>query len=266
MGTSLVVDAVSSIMDPTLPMKKFDGGLELLKELVATSGPGEWTDIEHGHQFRAKSGATLNWYPSTGTVSYGGPRPAKAALMEALEKGSGPSVDDAFPAANTTPAPTRTPARIFVVHGHDEQAREQLELVLHRLGLQPYVLANSGGSGLTIIEALEREIVERRTGVDFGIVLMTPDDKGYSDRDGSRATQPRARQNVVLEMGMMLAALGRPRVAVLRKGHLEAPSDANGIIYIPFNKHVRETVPKLVDRLREAGFDLRSDAITSASS
>lgn len=114
------------------------------------------------------------------------------------------------------------------------------------------MLANNGGSGLTIIEALEREIVERRTGVDFGIVLMTPDDKGYAERDGSRATQPRARQNVILEMGMMLAAFGRPRVAVLRKGHLAAPSDANGIIYIPFNHHVREAVSRLVDRLRES--------------
>lgn len=137
------------------------------------------------------------------------------------------------------------PGRIFVVHGHDDQAREQLELVLHKLKLQPYVLANTGGSGLTIIEALEREIVEKRTRVDFGIVLMTPDDKGYAERDGARAVQPRARQNVVLEMGMMLAALGRSRVVVLRKGYLEAPADAAGITYIPFNHHVKETVPRL---------------------
>ncbi len=94
----------------------------------------------------------------------------------------------------------------------------------------------------------------------------TPDDQGYAEREGLNAIQPRARQNVVLEMGMMLAALGRPRVAVLRKGHLEAPSDANGIIYIPFNNHVRETVPRLVNRLREAGFPLDASAITHASS
>jgi predicted nucleotide-binding protein len=142
----------------------------------------------------------------------------------------------------------------------------QLELVLHKLGVEPFVLASTGGGGLTIIEALEREIVEKRTRVDFGIVLMTPDDKGYAERDGSRAIQPRARQNVVLEMGMMLAALGRPRVVVLRKGHLEPPSDAAGIIYIPFQHHVRETVPKLVDRLRAVGFELDPDAITRASS
>ena len=37
--------------------------------------------------------------------------------------------------------------KAFVVHGHDIVAREQLELVLHRLGLEPFVLANSGGGG-----------------------------------------------------------------------------------------------------------------------
>ena len=46
--------------------------------------------------------------------------------------------------------------------------------------------------------------------MDFGIVLMTPDDKGYADRDGSQATQPRARQNVVLEMGAHSTAMRVP--------------------------------------------------------
>jgi predicted nucleotide-binding protein len=47
---------------------------------------------------------------------------------------------------------------VFVVHGHDAVAREQLELILLKLGLDPFVLANTGGGGLTIIEALEAEI------------------------------------------------------------------------------------------------------------
>jgi predicted nucleotide-binding protein len=50
--------------------------------------------------------------------------------------------------------------------------------------------------------------------------------------------------------------LGRRNVVILKKGHLEQPSDVNGIIYLSFNDHVKETVPKLVDRLRDAGFDL----------
>jgi predicted nucleotide-binding protein len=86
----------------------------------------------------------------------------------------------------------------------------------------------------------------------FGIVLMTPDDIGYSKAAGADKAEPRARQNVVLEMGMLIAAVGRPNVAILKRGHIEVPSDAQGILYIPFNDHVKETVPKLVDRLRAA--------------
>ena len=78
--------------------------------------------------------------------------------------------------------------------------------------------------------------------------------------------QARARQNVVLEMGMLISAVGRGNVAILKKGHIEVPSDAQGILYIPFNDHVKETVPKLADRLRAAGFVLNPQSITNASS
>ena len=84
--------------------------------------------------------------------------------------------------------------------------------------------------------------------------------------EGADAAQPRARQNVVLEMGMLISAIGRTNVAILKRGHVEVPSDAQGILYIPYNDHVRETVPKLVDRLQAAGFVLRPNSITNASS
>ena len=44
---------------------------------------------------------------------------------------------------------------------------------------------NSGGGGKTIIEALEGQIGRDFTS-DFGIVLMTPDDFGYSKKDGDK--------------------------------------------------------------------------------
>jgi predicted nucleotide-binding protein len=95
---------------------------------------------------------------------------------------------------------------------------------------------------------------------------MTPDDVGYSKGDGPDKAEPRARQNVVLEMGMLISALGRANIAILKKGHLEVPSDANGILYIPYNDHMKETVPRLADRLRSAGFILTPENITKASS
>ena len=95
---------------------------------------------------------------------------------------------------------------------------------------------------------------------------MTPDDIGYAKNEGEAKSEPRARQNVVLEMGMLISAVGRGNVAILKKGHLEVPSDALAILYIPFNDHVKEVVPKLADRLRAAGFVLNPENITKASS
>jgi predicted nucleotide-binding protein len=167
------------------------------------------------------------------------------------------------PASRSAPPMSK---KIFIVHGHDSTAREQLELIIHRLGLDPFVLQNTGGGGLTIIEALEQEIGPSPGSARFGIVLLTPDDVGYAKSETVEKSQPRARQNFVLEMGMLIAALGRSHVAILKKGYIEVPSDAQGIIYISFAEHVKESVPKLVDRLSAAGFSLNAAAIRKASS
>jgi len=248
-------------------MPSFHGTLEELREMLERLGyEGEWFEIANGHQFRAKNGAKLNWYPSTGTLQCQGKRDTRTRLESDL-------VAELQPHAPTNTA-TATSAvremsserlRVFVVHGHDSATREQLELVLHRLHLDPFVLANTGGAGLTIIEALENELGPGAGRSRFGIVLMTPDDMGYAKTDSPDTAQPRARQNVVLEMGMLISTLGRANVAILKKGHLEVPSDANGILYLSFNDHVREVVPKLVDRLRHAGFPVDAGAITRAS-
>lgn len=118
---------------------------------------------------------------------------------------------------------------------------------------------------MTIIEALEKQI-GKEPEAKFGIVLMTPDDMGYAARDGADKLQPRARQNVVLEMGMLMASLTRSKVAILVKGHLEQPSDANGILYLHFNNHVKEVVPKLAEHLRLAGFNIDGSKIAKAAS
>jgi predicted nucleotide-binding protein len=54
-------------------------------------------------------------------------------------------------------------------------------------------------------------------------------------------------------------------MAIVVKGHVEIPSDLQGIIRFGYNDHVREIVPKLCQRLKEAGFDLQPDQIAAAS-
>lgn len=248
-------------------MNRFDGTIEELKGLVELTGVrGGWTSHDNNHhKFTTTSGAILNWWDNKRkTVSFQGaiaPRSALEAAVDAACEGN--VLATKRPAKAEEPDPNGT--RIFVVHGHDDASREQLERILLLLGLEPFVLQNTSGGGLTIIEALERQI-GKEPEAKFGIVLMTPDDMGYASRDGADRVQARARQNVVMEMGMLLSSLTRDKVVILVKGHIEQPSDAHGIIYLHFNNHVREVVPRLTERLRASGFDIDADRITRASS
>jgi predicted nucleotide-binding protein len=253
-------------------MTKFLGKIVDLQKLIAGLGfEGEWKELPNQvWQFTTPEGAVLNWWEKTKTVVFQGPKSAKGVLEHRAAK----AISEWHKTANSpTPAPAaeaesddaRRNKRVFVVHGHDQNAREQLELILHRLGLEPFVLANTGGGGLTLIEALEKEISPQTGQCRFGIVLLTPDDMGYAAAEGVGKAAPRARQNVVLEMGMVLGALRRPNVAILQKGVMEVPSDVHGIIYIPFNNHVKEAVPKLVERLNQAGFNLDAKSIARAT-
>ncbi|WP_164736474.1 TIR domain-containing protein [Rhizobium vallis] len=234
-------------------MGKFHGTREELEIAVAATGKaGEWSE-KNGHvQFRSKTGQILNWWPSKGTLTCQGKEPETFQL----------EIDSALGNPAPVAAPADSEAKIFVVHGHDTEARDQLELVLLRLGLKPFILQNSDGGGKTIVEALEQSIYKDAA---FGIVLLTPDDYGYSNRLADADRQPRARQNVILEMGMVMAALGRGNMAILQKGTLERPSDTDGILRIEFNHHVKEIVPKLVQRLQSAGFTIPADRISAAS-
>jgi predicted nucleotide-binding protein len=65
---------------------------------------------------------------------------------------------------------------------------------------------------------------------------------------------------------MLLSSLGRQHVAILVKGHVELPSDLQGVIYLHFNDDVREVVPKLAERLQLSGISVTPDKIAKAAS
>lgn len=228
----------------------FHDGIEALMARITASGiVGQWTEEAHGtkHVFRSRERGVLNYWPNPGTVQYQG-KPEVQAPLKAAVTGDGPAV---APRAAVAAKDERT--KIFIVHGHDTQARDQLELILRRLGLDPFTLQNEDGGGNTIIEALEQQIYQKAA---FGIVLMTPDDYGYAKVKGPDATQPRARQNVILEMGMVLASLGREHMAILKKGALEHPSDVDGVLRLDFNDHVKEVAHRLATRMKKAGIEI----------
>jgi predicted nucleotide-binding protein len=158
--------------------------------------------------FQAKTREILNWWPSNLTERSNFKARTRRPFQERLAEGTGCL-------APVTPSTATANAKIFVVHRHNRDARDQIELVLMRLGLQPFILQNADRGGRTIIEALDQNIYEETA---FGIVLLTPDDYGYAKTETEADPEPRARQNVILEMGMVVAALGRSRMAILQKG------------------------------------------------
>ena len=143
--------------------------------------------------------------------------------------------------------------KVFVVYGHDMDARTQLEAMLRRWDLEPVIIDQLVSSGNTIIEKLE----EYTDKVSFGIVLATPDDKGYAKNDEDNIKY-RVRQNVVLELGMLLAKIGRSKVAILlsQAEEMEKPSDIDGLIYIPFKENVEETKVSLAKEMKKNGYKL----------
>ena len=139
--------------------------------------------------------------------------------------------------------------KVFLVHGHDEGVRESTARFLEKLGLQAIILHEKASGGRTIIEKLEYH-----SDVDFAVILLTPDDVGAPAAATDRLS-PRARQNVVLELGFFVGKLGRRRVCALHKGSVELPSDILGVVYVPLDEGAGWRL-MLAKELREAGFDV----------
>lgn len=153
---------------------------------------------------------------------------------------------------SVAPGPLPKPSdKVFVVHGHDHGAKEAVARCIEGLGLKPIILHEQVNGGRTVIEKLEQH-----ADVGFAVVLLTPDDVGAPSK-GSRKRQPRARQNVILELGYFMAKLGRGRVCTLCAEGVERPSDILGVVYEPFVLESSEWRTKLTMELRAAGLPVR---------
>ena len=121
---------------------------------------------------------------------------------------------------------------VFIVHGHDENAKLAMVNFVRTFDLNPIILDEKANEGQTIIEKFEAHAGE----AGYAIVLLTPDDVG-ARKDDKEDSNPRARQNVILELGYFLGVLGRKRVCVLHKEGVELPSDIHGILYVSMDNN-----------------------------
>jgi len=137
---------------------------------------------------------------------------------------------------------------VFIIHGRDLVFAEAVARFVVKRGLEDVILHEQPNKGRTIIEKFEQHALP----CAFAIAIFTGDDEGRL-RNGDNPLQPRARQNVVLELGYFVGALGRDRVAVLHHPDVELPSDFDGVLYIPINGDWRG---KLGQELDAAGIGL----------
>ncbi len=120
---------------------------------------------------------------------------------------------------------------VFVVHGHDPNGwRHQVaSLIAQSTPLQATILHEQPNAGRTILEKFEGHAARAA----FAVALFTGDDAGAPH--GKRG-RPRARQNVVFELGFFFGLLGRARTAVLIEDGVERPSDIDGLVYIQLDE------------------------------
>lgn len=144
--------------------------------------------------------------------------------------------------------------RVFIVHGHDNELKTDLEVFLKNVGLDPIVLHREADQGATLLEKFERH-----SDVGYAFILLTPDEVAYtvdqlSLGDSERATEKRARPNVIFEFGFFVGRLGRSRVCCLYKGDVTLPSDLNGLVYKKVTDSVEGQGYSLIKELRAAGY------------
>lgn len=139
--------------------------------------------------------------------------------------------------------------KVFIVHGHDVEAKLEVARFIEKLNLEPIILHEQANDGLTIIEK-----IEKYSDVGFGIVLYTACDIGYA-KEREKEKMDRARQNVVFEHGYLIAKLGRKNVCALVRDNIEVPNDISGIVYVPLDKNDGWKIA-LAKEMKSAGYKI----------
>lgn len=159
-----------------------------------------------------------------------------------------PEVEFAFENLPAAPGEKFNKNQVFIVHGHDEHAKNDVKAYVESKGLEPIILHLQASGGRTIIEK-----IDHYSNVGFGVVLYTECDVG-AKRD-TLNYKWRARQNVVFEHGYLIAKLSRERVAALVKGDVETPNDISGVVYVTLDA-AGSWKEELDTELRDAGYSI----------
>jgi predicted nucleotide-binding protein len=199
---------------------------------------------EHAHDQEPAIHTDLQQEPAAGTEL----EPEFAFSNGSASAGSASALP--VPASGAGPMPA---GQVFVVHGRDETLKEAVAELLERAGSHEVTIVNERPSDRRmLVERFDELASESR----YAVVLLTADDVGAPRLDSEREPyySPRARQGVVFEMGILVAALTPRCMCVLYEDGVELPFDMDGIAYVRLDL-AGTWQSKLLLHMRNAGFD-----------
>lgn len=153
------------------------------------------------------------------------------------------------------------PPKIFVIHGRNLKIKARIINILKGFVIEPVVLSGEPVMGASIFDELNKY-----SDVDFAIALFTGDDQGREVFTVDGKVIPagkrsrwrlRARQNVVLETGLLSARIGKEHVRIFLEEGVELPSDLSGIRYISLKENDRQISDRLKQIFDELGWGIK---------
>ena len=198
----------------------------VLEEAFGANSPNISSITEVGKYGSFRTNAGPEWWEKHNASSLQTQITKLEGLAEFLQTGVELSSGQS-PAAS----PPVTGHGVFLVHGHDDRALHETARFLETLEQDVIILREQPNEGRTIIEKFEDY-----ANVGFAVILLTADDLGGPVGASQHDQKPRARQNVVFELGYFIGKLGRNRVCALYTEGVEIPSDYSGVVYVPLDE------------------------------
>lgn len=140
------------------------------------------------------------------------------------------------------------PRRVFISHGRGVDWHKVQAYIEKDVRIDTLELAQEANRGRTVLQKLNEEAAK----CSYAVIVMTGDDELG---DGER---PRARENVMHEIGFFQGKYGLENVCLLYEEGTNIPSNIHGLVYIPFPKgYVNATFGALRRELDAAFSDRR---------
>ncbi|MBU1618261.1 MAG: nucleotide-binding protein [Gammaproteobacteria bacterium] len=185
---------------------------------------------------------------------------AKSTFLTSLKNTKSVLIEDVYGELKLEESENVSPLlsnKIFVVHGHDSDFKNDVERFIHEIGLEPIVLHRQADEGNTIIEKFEKN-----SDVGYAFILLSPDEIAYTVSQSelpekSREIEYRARPNVIFEFGYFVGKLGRSKVCCLHKGNVSIPSDLSGIVYKKVEASIDSQAYAIIKDLKAAGYKIK---------